>query len=172
MLCCCFSGMAQDKTTNNEFVKCYYNLSSHEPIQIYDAIDGKIVKSFYNQNSTNSWYKLAFSESDYGWFKIKRIESFPDNFLNSDYQNYWVKSKDFFITIRNHSGNTQVYIYDLPTTSSNRIHKLDPAQEVEIIEISELWTKIKLTVGKKDIEGWLPFKNQCANPLNSCSKVK
>lgn len=170
LLCCSLISIAQHKTHSNDFVECYYDNTSSLPILIYDNINGKIVDSLYNQNNKSTWYKLAIAESNYGWFKIKNLQRLPDNYKDFDYENYWVKNDNFFVAIANYDPNSQVYIYDLPSTSSNRIHKLDNNQDVTITEISELWAKVKFRVGKKEIEGWLNHTYQCALPSTICPK--
>lgn len=169
-LCCCFICIAQEKIHQDDVVECYFELASQQSIIIYESVNGKIVDSLLNSSIENNWYKLAVVESDYGWFKIRDIQKLPNHKINHVFDNYWVKSNNFQMRIKDYNLTKHVYIYDLPTKASNRIHKLDANQEVLLTEVSGLWAKINFTVGKKEIEGWLPFKDQHAKPEPSFIK--
>ncbi|WP_262732794.1 hypothetical protein [Gaetbulibacter sp. NE] len=171
-LLCSFTLFAQDNDQMHylEFVESYYNKESKQPIYIYDDIDGRIVDTLYNNESKYSWYKIAIIESSYGWFKIKNIQRLPDAYKNYDYENHWVKSSGFLVSVDVYGDNHKVYLYDLASKTSNKIHKISNFQKVNIIEISDLWAKVSFNVGKKSVSGWLSFKDQCAYPWTTCPK--
>lgn len=159
-----------DKFHYLEFVESYYKKDFKQPIYIYDDVNGKIVDTLYNNEAKSSWYKIAIIESEYGWFKIKNIQRLPNMYKNYGYENYWVKTSGFLISVDIHSENHRVYLYDEPTKKSNRIHKIDSFQKVNIIETNDLWAKVNFVVGKKTVTGWLSFKDQCAYPWTTCLK--
>ncbi|GFZ85179.1 hypothetical protein GCM10011531_15290 [Aquaticitalea lipolytica] len=159
-----------DKIHYLDFVESYYSKETETPILIYDAINGKVVDSLYNVPSKYSWYKIAIIESEYGWFKIKNIQRLPDSYKNYNYENYWVKTSNFLISVDIFGENHIVYLYDEPTKKSNRIHKIDNFQQVNVIETKDLWSMVSFMVGKKKVTGWLSFKDQCAYPWTTCPK--
>nr|WP_321234870.1 hypothetical protein [uncultured Psychroserpens sp.] len=162
-LLCSFNVFAQDTydLSREVHVNCYYNNDVKTPILIYDNINGKVVDTLYNSEDKNAWYKLTILESDYGWFKIKRLSTPTEQF---NYENYWVKSQHFLVSVDSSSDNKNIYLYDLPSTKANKIHKLDDFQKVSVTEVDGNWSKVKFKVGKKEIEGWLGFEYQIANP--------
>ncbi len=163
--CCSFFCFAQNKEHDVNAVKCFYE-NKAKPIFIFNKKNGSIVDTLQNAKEENTWYKLTITESDYGWFKINTIERIPNKNKEHHYKNFWVRNSDFNLYVKNEDED-HAYIYDLPTTSSNRIHKLDNGQKVQVTEISELWAKIVLIIGEKKVAGWLPYKDQCAN-LKTC----
>ncbi|WP_204345143.1 hypothetical protein [Psychroserpens algicola] len=167
-------GFAQkdNQSFYRNFVEAYYNKQTPEPILIYDDMGGNVVDTLYNIADKNSWYKIAITESEFGWFKMRNIQRLPSSYKNFPYDDHWVKSTNFLVHVDNYDDNHQVYIYDLPSLNSNRIHKMDNFQIVNIIEINDLWSKVKFKVGKKRIEGWLRFKDQCAYPWTTCPKYE
>lgn len=167
-----FCGFAQNQNQLHylDVVEAYYNKESVKPLYIYDAVDGNIIDTLFNIESKNAYYKISIIESQYGWFKIKNLQRLPESYKNYDYENHWVKSSNFLIHVDNYDEKRVVYLYDLPSKKSNRIHKLDDFQITNVIEISDRWAKVKFKVGKKTIEGWLDFKDQCAYPWTTCPK--
>ncbi|WP_460218911.1 SH3 domain-containing protein [Psychroserpens sp. MEBiC05023] len=165
---------AQDKTKFHylEVVESYYDNTTDRPIYIYDSTDGNIVDTLYNVDDKYAWYKIAISESDYGWFKIKNIQRLPSSYKDFDYEDYWVRTSGFLININSYDDSHYVYIYDLPSTEANKIHKLDRFQRVYVTEIDGKWSKVKFKVGNKVVEGWLGFKDQCAYPWTTCPKYE
>ena len=153
-----------------KYVECYYNKDVKNPILIYDNINGSVVDTLYNISDKNSWYKLTVLSSEYGWFKIKDLSRLPSSSKHYNYENYWVRNTDFLVDVDNYDDRHQVYIYDLPTLDSNKIHRLDNFQKVNIIEVDGLWAKVKFKVGKKQIQGWLGYKDQCGLPWTTCPK--
>lgn len=174
LLLCSANLFAQDSNKLHylDFVESYYDRETKKPLYIYDNINGKIVDTLVSTESKNSWYKIAILESDYGWFKIKNIQRIPDVYKNYGYENYWVKASNFLITINSYNENRRVYLYDEPTKASNKIHKTDSFQLVNIIETSELWAKVSFVVGKKTVTGWLNYQDQCAYPWTTCPKYE
>lgn len=153
-----------------DVVEAYYDNQNTMPLHIYDSVNGKIVDTLVPINTENTWYKIAIIESDYGWFKIKNISKLPNDPKNYGYDNHWVKASGFLITVDNYDENHRVYLYDEPFKTANKIHKVDNFQLVNVIETSDLWAKVNFMVGKKNIMGWLPFKDQCAYPWTTCPK--
>nr|WP_321223445.1 hypothetical protein [uncultured Psychroserpens sp.] len=158
-----------DKYHYLDFVEAFYDNESKKPLYIYDTINGHIIDTLTNNNK-NTYYKIAILDSEYGWFKLKNIQRLPEDRKDFGYENHWVKSKDFLIFVSNYDENYKVYLYDLPSKKSNRIHKLDDYQLTSIIETSDLWAKVRFKVGKKTLEGWLQFRDQCAYPWTNCIK--
>ncbi|WP_298901838.1 SH3 domain-containing protein [uncultured Psychroserpens sp.] len=169
---CCFSLLltGESYAERSNYVECYYNKDVKKPLLIYDDINGKVVDSLYNINDKNAWYKLTILNSDYGWFKIKNISRLPSSKKQYNYENYWVKNVNFLIDVDNYDETHQVYIYDLPSLNSNKIHRLDNFQKVNVIEVDGLWAKVKFGVGKKQVTGWLGYKDQCGLPWTTCPK--
>lgn len=154
----------------DNFVESYYNKKNEQPILVYNKINGRVVDTLYNIDDKYAWYKLAISDSDSGWLKIKNIQRLPSEYKNYGYENHWVKSSDFLINVDVYNPNKPVYLFELPSIKSNRIHKIDEHQSVNVTEIDGLWAKVKFTIDNKIIEGWLSFKNQCGLPWTSCPK--
>ncbi|WP_298896339.1 hypothetical protein [uncultured Psychroserpens sp.] len=171
-LLCCLSFLihGDNNLLSNSYVECYYDKEVKRPILVYDSINGKIVDSLYNIDDKYAWYKLTILESEYGWFKIKKISRLPSSHIDYNYENYWVKNIGFLINADNYSDKHHVYLYDLPSVTSNKIHRLDNFQKVNVIEVDDLWAKVKFTVGKKQIEGWLGYNDQCGLPWTTCPK--
>ena len=162
----------KDKMIFLDFVESYYNKESKKPILIYDKINGQVVDSLYNLDDKYAWYKLAILDSESGWLKIKNIQRLPSSYKNYDYEGLWVKSNDFLINVEIYNEGQVVYLYELPTKDSNRIHKLDSHQIVNVQEIDGLWAKVNFVIDKKKVEGWLSFKNQCGLPWTTCPKYE
>jgi hypothetical protein len=164
--------IAQDKTKSHHdgLVEAYYDKESTNPLYIYDSVNGKVIDTLKNIEDEYAWYKIVILESEYGWFKIKNIQRLPNSHLDFGYENHWVKITDFLVTIDNYDDNHIVYLYDQPSTKSNRIHKLDNYQIVNVIETSDLWANVTFMVGKKRVNGWLSYKDQCAYPWTTCPK--
>ncbi|WP_323788943.1 SH3 domain-containing protein [Psychroserpens sp.] len=164
---------AQDKTEIHykDLVESYYDKRSKTPLFIYDSFNGKIIDTLYNVEDKKSWYKIAITDSEYGWFKIKNIQRLPNAYINYGYENRWVKTTNFLITVDDFDESHNIYLYDQPTIESNKIHKVDSNQTAKIIETSGLWVKIRFKVDKKFVEGWLSFKNQCAHPWTTCPET-
>ncbi|WP_047546257.1 hypothetical protein [Psychroserpens sp. Hel_I_66] len=160
----------ENKIHYRDLVEAYYDNDSKRPLNIYDSINGQVVNTFNVLEGKTNYYKIAILESEYGWFKIKNIQRLPSDAKDYGYENFWVQSKDFIIHIDNYDEDHRVYLYDLPTKKSNRIHKLDNFQITSVIETSDLWAKVKCKIGNKKIEGWLDFKDQCAYPWTTCIK--
>ncbi|MEM5564798.1 hypothetical protein WNY78_06765 [Psychroserpens sp. AS72] len=154
----------------SDFVEAYYDKASEKPIYIYDRVNGNIIDTISIIKNENAYYKIAISDSEFGWFKLKNIQRLPEERQDYGHENRWVKSKNFIIHVDNYDENHQIYLYDLPSKKSNRIHKLEDFQITSVVEISDLWAKVKFKVGKKAIEGWLDFKDQCAYPWTTCPK--
>ncbi|MEH6537807.1 MAG: hypothetical protein V7719_15505 [Psychroserpens sp.] len=163
-------GQDIDKLHNLDFVESYYDSETDKPLYIYDRVNGEIVGTLKNSDAISSWYKIAIIESEYGWFKIKNIQRLPNAYKNYDYENHWVKASEFLINVDTYDENHRVYLYDEPTKTSNKIHKIDNFQQVNVIETNDLWAKISFMVGKKKVIGWLSFKDQCAYPWTTCFK--
>lgn len=153
-------------------VETFYNKESKQPLFVYDNVDGKIIDTLSNVEGENAYYKIAIIDSQYGWFKIKNIQRLPALYENYGYENQWVRASNFMVHVANYDENTRVYLYDLPSMKANRIHKLDNFQKVNVVEISDRWAKVYLGIGKKRIEGWLDFKDQCAYPWTTCPKYE
>lgn len=165
---------AQDNTKFHygNLVEAYYAKESTKPLYIYDSVNGKIVDTLKNIENTNAWYKIAILDSEYGWFKIKNIQRLPESHIDFGYENHWVRTTDFLTTVDNYDDNHIVYLYDQPSKKSNRIHKLDHFQIVSVIETNALWSNVTFMVGKKRVNGWLHFKDQCAYPWTTCPKYE
>ena len=157
-----------DKIHYENLVEAYYDNNTKRPLYIYDSVNGTIVDTLKPIEAKNSWYKIAIIDSEYGWFKIKNIQRLPNLHTNYGYENHWVKTSDFLISVDSFNENHRVYLYDEPTDKSNKIHKIDSWQSVHIIETSDLWTMVSFKVGKKRVNGWLNFKDQCAYPWTTC----
>ncbi|WCO03229.1 hypothetical protein [Psychroserpens ponticola] len=151
-------------------VEAYYDKETKKPLYIYDNIKGIIVDTLKNIDTKNSWYKIAILDSEYGWFKIKNIQRLPNAYKNYGYENYWVKTSDFLISVDHIDKKHRAYLYDEPTNESNKIHKIDSFKTVHVTETIDLWAMVSFKVGKKTIRGWLSFKDQCAYPWTSCTK--
>lgn len=168
---CCLTLSAQQKSEqihNDNLIEAYYSKTVNRPIYIYKSINGPIVDTLRNVDSKYSWYKIAIIDSEYLWFKIKNIQRLPDQYKNFNYENHWVKASNFLVSICTNDPTRSIYLYDEPTESSNKIHKIDSFQVAEIIETSNLWALIRFTIGNKSVSGWLSFKNQYALPWTTC----
>lgn len=163
-LLCSLSAFSQS------YVECYYSKEANNPILIFDQINGKVVDTLYNVDDKSSWYTLAIAESEYGWFKIRDLRRLPSSSKTYSYENYWVKNINFLVNVDNYDETHHVYLYDLPSTNANKIHKLDDFQKVSVTEVSGNWSKVKFKVGKKEIEGWLSYRDQCGYPWTTCPK--
>lgn len=159
-----------DKLHYENHVEAYYNKDSNLPIYIYESINGKIIDTLSNIDNKYSWYKIAILSSEYGWFKIKNIQRLPDDYKNFGYENHWVKTTGFLISVDKFGPSHRVYLYDAPSMASNRIHTIDDFHAVNVIETNDLWALVNLKAGKKIVSGWLNFKNQCAFPWTTCPK--
>lgn len=151
-------------------VEAYYDKETKKPLYIYDSINGSIVDTLINIEADNSWYKIAILNSEYGWFKIKNIQRVPNSYRNYGYENYWVKTSDFLITVASFDENHNIYLYEEPNIASNKIHKIDSAKSIHILETSDLWAMVSFVVGKKTVHGWLNYKYHCAYPWTTCTK--
>jgi len=167
LLFCSLNLLAQDskQVSSVDLVEAYYDSKATEPLYIYDSINGQIVDTLKTNVMVDSWYKIAIVSSEYGWFKIKNIQQLPSTKPNYIYENYWVRNSNFLISAKNSKEAISIYLYDQPDLESNKIHKLDRFQIMHIIETNDLWAMVRFKIGKKIINGWLNFKNQCANPL-------
>ncbi|WP_040281828.1 hypothetical protein [Psychroserpens damuponensis] len=165
---------AQENTKHHylDFVEAYHHKESKVPLYVYDQINGNIVDTLQPIENALDYYKIAIISSEYGWFKIKNIQKLPNTLKDYGYENHWVTSKNFIIHVDNYDENHQVYLYDLPSKKANKIHKVNNYQITSVIEISDLWAKVQFQVGKKTIEGWLYFKDQCAYPWTVCLKYE
>lgn len=159
-----------DEIHYDQLVEAFYDQETKKPLYVYDSINGTIVDTLMNSDSENSWYKIAILSSDYGWFKIKNIQRLPNSYKNYGYENHWVKTSDFLITVASFDENHSIYIYEEPTIKSNKIHKIDSAKSIHIIETSDLWAMVSFVVGKKTVNGWLSYKYHCAYPWTTCTK--
>ena len=160
----------QEQIHYRDLVETYYNKESTKPLYVYDAVNGNVIDTLNNIEAKNAYYKIAVVDSEYGWFKIKNIQRLPESYKNYGYEDHWVRASNFLIHVDNYNEDSRVYLYDLPSKKSNRIHKLDNYQKAHIIEISDRWAKVTFRVGKKEIEGWLDYKDQCAYPWTTCPK--
>lgn len=172
LLFCSLNLFAQksDKLHYTNLVEAYYDKNTTHPIYIYDSINGTIVDTLKHIETKNCWYKIAIIDSEYGWFKIKNIQRLPNAYKNYGYENHWVKTSDFLVSVDLFSESHRVYLYDEPSIESNKIHKIDSSKSVHIIETNDLWALVSFKVGKKRVEGWLNFKDQCAYPWTTCPK--
>ncbi|WP_296384049.1 hypothetical protein [Winogradskyella sp.] len=155
-LICGLSLCIIDKQNLNKtkHVECYYKSEINSPILIHDAVDGKIIDSLTLKSAMKESNRFEILESEYGWFKLK-----PYSVEQRNFDNFWVKSNGFFFKAKSIKEDVWMYLYDLPTKQSNRIHRLDNHQEVEVTEVSTLWVKVKFKIGNKRVEGWLPHEN-------------
>ncbi|MDG5491628.1 hypothetical protein [Psychroserpens sp. SPM9] len=153
-----------------DLVESYYDKQTKQPLFIYDRMNGKIIDTLHNIDDKHAWYKIAILDSDYGWFKIKNIQRLPGSYKNYDHENHWVRSTNFLISVDVYGENHRAYLYDEPRKSSNKIHKIDSFKRVNVLETNDLWAKVSFVVAKKEVIGWLSFKDQCAYPWTTCPK--
>jgi len=175
VLCVIFSlsGYAQNAKSSqfySDYVECYYNTSITQPLYIYDSVNGRIIDSIYNSKNNHSWLKLAITESDFGWLKIKNLQRFPEAQEIRNYENYWVKNADILLTVDNDDQDHTVYLYEYASLASNKLHKVEDFQTFNLIEITDLWAKVYVMVENKQVRGWLPYSDQNANPCPTCPK--
>ncbi|MGB3605536.1 hypothetical protein [Psychroserpens sp.] len=169
--------MAQNNPENQSevYTRCYYDHKVKSPLLVYDAVDGHVIDTLYNSARNDAWLRLTILESDYGWFKIKELTITPPSKSKEDYKDYWVKSENFIVFVDHKIDLNSLdvaYLYDLPSTQANRIHKLDQFQKVMVTEVTENWSRVKFEVDTNEIEGWLHLKHQISNPLTVLSKFK
>jgi len=163
---CSFALYAQkgEQSHYANLVEAYYDNQTKKPLYIYDSINGSVVDTLGAIEFDNSWYKISIIDSEYGWFQIKNIEKSTNESENLGYNNQWVKQDNFLISARSSFETKSIYLYDEPSNTSNKIHKVDDLQIMNIVETRDLWALVSFQVGKKNISGWLKFENQCVYP--------
>jgi hypothetical protein len=134
-------------------VEAYHDKESKNTLYIYDSLNGNIIDTLDTIDSKNAYYKIALLKSEYGWFKLKNSQRLPYDRKSFDFENYWVKSKDFIIYVVNYDNNHQIYLCNSPSKKANRIHKLNNFKITSIPETSAFWTKVSFKVGTKTVEG-------------------
>jgi hypothetical protein len=162
-------GQEHQDVLQGAYTQCYYSKEAKSPILIYDAMNGTIVDTLHHIDD-NTWYKLTILESEYGWFKIKELRTWPTAETSNSYENYWIKNHNFLVSVDHSKDTKYVYLYDLPSKKANKIHKLDEFQKVSVTEVDGQWSKVRFKVGQKEIEGWMGLKYQIANPLITAIK--
>ena len=154
----------------SNLVEAYYDKETKQPLYIYDTINGNIVDTLQNIEAENSWYKIAIIDNKYGWFKIKNVQRLPNAYKNYGYENLWVKTSNFLISVYVFEENHIVYLYDGPTNESNKIHKIEGIQPVHVLETNDLWAMVSFMIGEKTVKGWLNYKDQCACSWTTCPR--
>ncbi|CAM1343521.1 hypothetical protein TAMYLO_330215 [Tenacibaculum amylolyticum] len=156
------------------YVKCFYNNKSPEPLIIYDNYNGEKIQTLTNDEKY-CWYKLIIKKTRNGWAKIHRILGIPDcsnrNKIrrNNGYENSWVELDGFLIfSFFPPIGEKSVPIYDKPNIKSREIVNVNKFVYYQVIETKKLWAKVKFEFNGKVYSGWLRKEDQCANPWTAC----
>lgn len=175
-----FSQKKEASIFYRDFVECFYEQETTELLSIYDKIDGKIVAQLSNSDEIFCWYKLTLLKSKNGWFEIENLMIVPDcssHEVNKDINKYkgcWIKKDNLRIEISEIAieGSKGIKFYSEPSIQSNLVYRSPVYLKTELIEIKDLWAKVRFKLNNKVIEGWLHDDDQCAYPWTTCTSAR
>ncbi|MCK5898015.1 MAG: hypothetical protein KAG06_02965 [Methylococcales bacterium] len=134
---------------------------------------GKILGIIPTHDASGVTVKIV--DAKQGWMKIQEIEILDAGTEFDMPSNGWVHGSMLTVDFRIQQGDRDISLYQAPVNTPKKIQifhtdKNEPLPKItNILDCRSGWLKVTVKKAKKAIKGWLAAKNQCSNPLTTCS---
>lgn len=152
------------QTGETKHSEVFLSLNYKMKVPIYrDASKLQIIKQIGNNYKDEDYLLFTICDRNDSMYQV--IASYA---IEGKGTKGWI-SKTAKLSVFSKAYSKKLVIYHSPDKKAKRVYFNYISKELDVLDYTKGWLKIKVTVNKVSVIGWLPQESQCGNPYTTCS---